>query len=221
VLRRTSPVGERARRGQSKSESSVGWSEDGSGVEWVDSLASESVVAWAEGADAGWEFWMAAARAGSWISRPGWDRRRAVGNALAGGAAVVVGVSEWCWWRWRRRRRRSITQHAGREWGTVCSALRGVCLNVDLQAKTSDGPTGLEVSGKHSAATATTTITTTTQLVNINNTSPALTAKRRGDQHTALLERTRRRYQATASGPKHQVSRLDEPVIVVFHQLTA
>jgi hypothetical protein len=59
VLRRTSPVGERARRGQSKSESSVGWSEDGSGVEWVDSLASESVVAWAEGAlqsDAGWEF---------------------------------------------------------------------------------------------------------------------------------------------------------------------
>jgi hypothetical protein len=90
----------------------------------VDSLASESVVAWAEGADAGWEFWMAAARAGSLISRPGWDRRRAVGNALAGGAAVVVGVSEWCWWSWRRRRRRrrrrSITQHAGRELGTVC-----------------------------------------------------------------------------------------------------
>ena len=64
MLRRTSPVGERARRGQSKSESSVGWSEDGSGVEWVDSLASESVVAWAEGArcrlgvlDGGGEGW--------------------------------------------------------------------------------------------------------------------------------------------------------------------
>jgi hypothetical protein len=107
---------------------------------------------------------------------------------------------------------------------TVCSALRGVCLNVDLQAKTSDGPTGLEVSGKHSASAASTTTTTTTaaadpwQLVNINNTS---LAEGEGDQHTALLQRTRRRYQATASGPKHQVSRLDKPVIVVFHQLTA
>jgi hypothetical protein len=54
----------------------------------LNSLASqsESVVSWAEGADAGWEFWMAAARAGSLLSRPGWDRRRAIGNALAGGS---------------------------------------------------------------------------------------------------------------------------------------
>jgi hypothetical protein len=143
VLRRTSPVGERARRGQSKSESSVGWSEDGSGVE---SLASESVVACAEGADAGWEFWMAAARAGSLISRPGWGRQRAIGNALAGGAAVVVGVSG------GGGEGGGGGEHysARRTWiGTVCSALRGVCLSVDLQAKTSDGPTGLEVSGKH------------------------------------------------------------------------
>jgi hypothetical protein len=112
----------------------------------VDSLASESVVAWAEGADAGWEFWMAAARAGSLISRPGWGRQRAIGNALAGGAAVVVGVSGGCGEGGGGGEHYS----ARRTWiGTVCSTLRGVCLSVDLQAKTSDGPTGLEVSGKH------------------------------------------------------------------------
>jgi hypothetical protein len=122
-------------------------SERGKRSEWtVDSLARESVVAWAEGADAGWEFWMAAARAGSLISRPGWDRRRAIGNALAGGAAVVVGVSG----GGGEGGRGGEHYSARRTWiGTVCSALRGVCLSVDLQAKTSDGPTGLEVSGKH------------------------------------------------------------------------
>lgn len=150
----------------------------------MDSLASESVVAWAEGADAGWEFWMAAARAGSLISRPGWDRRRAVGNALAGGAAVVVGVSEWCWWRWRRRRR-SITQHAGRELGTVCLRCEEFASMLICKPR-HQIHTGLEVSGKHSAATATTTtITTTTQLVNINNTSPALPKGEGGPAHRA------------------------------------
>jgi hypothetical protein len=148
----------------------------------VDSLASESVVAWAEGADAGWEFWMAAARAGSLISRPGWGRQRAIGNALAGGAAVVVGVSGGCGEGGGGGEHYS----ARRTWiGTVCSTLRGVCLSVDLQAKTSDGPTGLEVSRKHSAATATATTTTTTQLVNINNTSPALPKGEGGPAHRA------------------------------------
>jgi hypothetical protein len=79
-------VGERARRGQSKSESSVGWSEDGSGVE---SLASESVVACAEGADAGWEFWMAAARAGSLVL---------LGPAGTGGEQLEMHWLEGRWW---------------------------------------------------------------------------------------------------------------------------
>jgi hypothetical protein len=143
VLRRTSPVGEGeggSRRGEaspSPAAALAGATERATGKrsEWtVDSLASESVVAWAEGADAGWEFWMAAARAGSLISRPGWGRQRAIGNALAGGAAVVVGVSGG-----GGEGGGGGGEHysARRTWiGTVCSALRGVCLSVDLQAKT-------------------------------------------------------------------------------------